>query len=119
MQRVVSDASGLGPVSITERRFTVNLKGILKHGQEDDAGTRKVLTDRSIATIVGVLFIVGTVSGALTAVVTAPILSGSDFLAQVAAHRPEMVLASLLVLTMGFALAMVPVVFYPVAKRHS
>jgi hypothetical protein len=97
----------------------VSQKGILKQGRDDGAGTRKTLSDRSIATIIGVLFIVGTVAGALSALVAAPILSGDDVLAQVAAHQPQMVLASLLVLTMGFVLAMVPAVFYPVAKRYS
>jgi hypothetical protein len=97
----------------------MNHQGILKRGREDDGGTRQPLSDRSIATIVGVLFIVGTVAGALSALITAPIFGSNDVLAQVAAHQPQMVLASLLVLTMAFGLAMVPVVFYPVAKRYS
>jgi hypothetical protein len=81
--------------------------------------TRRSLSDRSTATIVGVLFIIGTVAGALSFVITGPILSGADFLTRIAAHRPQMVLGTLLLLTMGFALAMVPVVFYPVARCYS
>lgn len=77
------------------------------------------LSDRSIATWVGVLFIVGTVCGALSIVVTKPILTAPDYLARISQGRPQMVLGSLLLLAMGFALAMVPVVFYPVGRRHS
>jgi hypothetical protein len=68
---------------------------------------------------VGVLFIVGTVCGALSIVVTKPILTAPDYLARISQGRPQMVLGSLLLLAMGFALAMVPVVFYPVGRRHS
>jgi hypothetical protein len=97
----------------------VNKRGIRKQSQQGEVSARQPLSDRSIATIVGVLFIMGTVAGVLSALVTAPIFGGNDVLAQVAAHQPQMVLASLLVLTMGFVLAMVPAVFYPVAKRYS
>ena len=93
--------------------------GISKHSHEHDEGARKALSDRSTATVIGVLFIVGTVAGALSGVVASSILSGADILTRVADRRPQMVLATLLLLTMGFVLAMVPVVFYPVARRHS
>ena len=63
MQRVASGARRLRRGSTTERRCTVNHKGILKRGREVDASARKTLSDRAIARIVGVLFIVGTVAG--------------------------------------------------------
>jgi hypothetical protein len=75
--------------------------------------------DRRIARTVGVLFLVGTVAGALSLILTDPILTAPDYLAQVAVNRERMVAGVLLVLVMGFALAMVPVVFWPVGKRHS
>jgi hypothetical protein len=77
------------------------------------------LSDRATATVVGVLYIIGTVTGVLSAVITAPILSGTDVLTKIAASQPQMVIATLFLLTMGFALAMVPVVFYPVGRRYS
>ncbi len=79
----------------------------------------KVLSERNTATMIGVLFLIGTVSGALSAAVTNSILGASDYLAQIATHRSQMAAGALLVLTMGFALAMVPVVFYPVGRRYS
>lgn len=77
------------------------------------------LSDRSVATWMGVLYLVGTVCGALSMVVTNPILTAPDYLAHISHGRPQMVLGALLVLAMGFALAMVPVAFYRVGRRHS
>lgn len=83
----------------------------------NDIGTR--LSDRATATIIGVLFIVGTAAGVLSFAATGPVLGAPDYLAQIAAHRGQMVAGALLVLTMVFSLSLVPVVFYPVAKRYS
>lgn len=79
----------------------------------------KGLSERSTATIIGVLFIVGTVSGALSIVATNSILSAPDYLARLATHQSQMAIGALLVLTMVFSLAMVPVVFYPVGRKYS
>jgi hypothetical protein len=76
-------------------------------------------SERKAAMWIGALFIIGTVAGALSLVVTNPLLTAPDYVAQVAAHPGQMVLGTLLVLTMGFALAMVPVVFWPVGKKHN
>ena len=78
-----------------------------------------VISDRRAATTIGVLFIIGTVAGVLSIAVTNPILGAQDYLTQVAARQSQMVAGALLVLTMGFALAMVPAVFYPVGKRYN
>jgi hypothetical protein len=51
-------------------------------------------------------------------VVTDSILANPDYLAQVAAQREQVVAGVLLVLLTGFALAMVPVVFWPVGRKH-
>jgi hypothetical protein len=77
------------------------------------------LSDRRTATIIGVLFIIGTAAGVLSALVTGPILGAHDYLAQVAAHPSQMAVGALLVLTMVFSLSMLPVVFYPVGRRYS
>ena len=76
-------------------------------------------TSRKTAILVGALFIVGTLAGILSVVVTTPIFEASDLLAKVAANENQMVLGALLVLVMGFALAVVPVLMYPIAKRHN
>lgn len=75
-------------------------------------------TNRKIAVMVGVLYIVGTVTGVLSVLVTQSILGASDYLTQIAANENQMVTGTLLVLAMGFSLAMVPVLLFPVLKKH-
>ncbi len=75
--------------------------------------------DRKAAVWIGVLYIIGTVALVLSAVVTGGILTGPDYLAQVAAQPNQVAIGALLVLLAGFALAMVPVVFWPVGKRYN
>lgn len=61
-------------------------------------------SDRKAAAMIGVLYIIGTAAFVLSGVVTA---------------GDQMALGAVLVLLAGFALAMVPVVFWPVGKRHN
>ena len=74
---------------------------------------------RRAAIIVGVLFIIGDIAGVLSYVVTGGLLEGPDALAKIAAHQDRLVLGALLVLVMGFALAMVPVVMFPIFKKYN
>jgi len=74
---------------------------------------------RRTAIIVGVLFIIGDIAGVLSYVVTGGLLEGPDALTKIAADQSHVVLGALLVLVMGFALAMVPVVMYPVFKKYN
>ena len=75
--------------------------------------------DRKAAIWIGVLYIIGTAGMVLSVVVTNAILSGPDYLAQVAAQPNQVAIGALLVLLAGFSLAMVPVVFWPIGKRYS
>jgi len=76
-------------------------------------------THRKTAVIVGVLFIIGTVSGILSAVFTGSILGAPDYLIQVAANETQMITGAFFVLLMGLSLAMVPVMMYPLFKRQN
>ena len=76
-------------------------------------------THRKTATIVGVLFIIGTVSGVLSAVLTGPTLAAQDYLAQVAANETQMLAGAFFVLLMGLSLAMVPVMMYPLFRKQN
>ena len=76
-------------------------------------------THRNIARIVGVLFIIGTVAGSLSIVFTGPILDDPDYLVKVSANENQIIIGALLVLIMGLALAMVPVMMFPILKRHN
>jgi len=76
-------------------------------------------SDRRAATIIGVLYIIGTASGVAGMAIMPSFAAGSDILAQVAAHRGVTVFGALLVLTMAFSLAALPAVFYPIGRRFS
>jgi len=76
-------------------------------------------TYRKTAIIVGVLFIIGTVAGILSVVLTGPILGDPDYLIKVAANENQIIMGALLVLIMGFPLAMVPVMLFPILKKHN
>jgi hypothetical protein len=75
--------------------------------------------DRKAAIWIGVLYVIGTVALVLSFVVMSGLLTGPASLAQVAAQPNQVAIGALLVLLAGFALAMVPVVFWPVGKRYN
>jgi len=74
-------------------------------------------TYRKTSIIVGVLFIIGTVAGIFSGVVTGPVLGAADYLAQVTANENSIVLGAILVLVMGFPLAMIPVMMFPIFRK--
>jgi hypothetical protein len=76
-------------------------------------------TNRKTAIIVGVLYIIGTLAGILSLVFTGPIRERPDFLTQVSTNPNQVVLGALFVLTMGLALAIVPVMMFPILKRYN
>ena len=76
-------------------------------------------TSRKTAIIVGALYIIGTVAGILSLVFTAPILERTDYLAQISTSQNQIVIGALLVLMMGLALAMVPVMMFPILRRYN
>ncbi len=72
-----------------------------------------------IARIVGVLFIIGTVSGGLSVAFTSNIFGSADPLTAVADNQANLTLGAIFVLTMAIALVMVPVVLYPIFKQYN
>lgn len=73
---------------------------------------------KSTAVIVGIMFILGTVCGILSGVVTVPISSAPTFPLNVAANATQWIIGALLVMGMGLSLAMMPVMLYPVFAKH-
>jgi hypothetical protein len=76
-------------------------------------------TNRKTAIIVGVLFIIGTVAGILSVVFTSSILNAPDYLMKVSANENKIIIGALFVLVMGFVLAMVPVIMFPIFKKYN
>ena len=76
-------------------------------------------TYRKTAVIVGILFIIGTVSGVLAGVVTAPTRAGSAYPLNISASETQWIIGALLILLMGLSLAMTPVLLYPIFRKHN
>jgi len=76
-------------------------------------------TYRMNAVGAGVLYIIGTVAGIFSLIYGGSVLDMPDYLAQVSADPNQVVIGSLFILTMGLALAMVPVVLFPVLKKFN
>jgi hypothetical protein len=76
-------------------------------------------TYRKTAIIVGVLYIIGTVTGVLSMVLTKPILDDPAYLLTVAANGNQIIIGALFVFIMGLALAMVPVMMFPILKKQN
>ncbi len=76
-------------------------------------------TYRKTAIIVGVLFIIGTVAGILSVVFTGSILDDPDYLVKISANENQIIIGAFLILIMGFALVMVPVMLFPLLKKQA
>jgi uncharacterized protein DUF4386 len=76
-------------------------------------------TYRKTAVIVGALYIIGTVAGVLSVIATSSILDAPEYLTQVFASKNQIVTGALLVLLMGFALALIPALVFPILKKHN
>jgi hypothetical protein len=76
-------------------------------------------TYRKTATIVGVLYIIGTVTGVLSLLLTKPLLDDPVYPLTVAAQGNQIRLGALLVFMMALALAMVPVMMFPILKKQN
>lgn len=75
-------------------------------------------TNRKIAIIVGLLYIIGTVAGILSVVFTSSILEAPDYLTKIAVNGNPITIGALFILTMGFALALIPALVYPILKTR-
>ena len=76
-------------------------------------------TNRKTTVIVGTLFIIGTVSGILAGAFTASIRAGSTYPLNVDASETQWIIGTLFTLLMGLSLAMVPVLLYPIFRKHN
>jgi hypothetical protein len=76
------------------------------------------MNPRNRARIVGVLFIIGTVSGILS-VFTIGALRDPDYLTAVSANKTQIITGVFLVLIMGLALVPIPAILYPIFKKYN
>jgi hypothetical protein len=74
---------------------------------------------RRTATVVGVLFILALVPFLIGQALYEPILSSPDYLDKVYADRVAVVVGILLEFASALAIILIPVVFFPVLRKHS
>lgn len=76
-------------------------------------------TNRKTAIIVGVLYIIGTVAGIFSLTFTGPIRKAQDHLVYVSSNENQVIMGALFVLIMGLALAMIPIMLFPILKKYN
>lgn len=75
--------------------------------------------NKTIARIVGILFIIGTAAGIASAISTFNILNSSDYLKMISENETMMIIGALLVMIMALSLSMIPVVLYPIFRKYN
>jgi hypothetical protein len=81
--------------------------------------TSDMNSNRKTAIIVGVLYIVGTVSGIIWKVLAGSIPNDLNLLTKVTANESQITIGALSLLLMGLALAMVPVMMFPILRKNN
>ncbi len=77
------------------------------------------MRNRKVAALVGVLYIIGTVSGILGIAFTQDIFEAQDYLSKVYQNDTPVIIGSFFIFIMGLSLAMIPVMMYPILKKHN
>ncbi len=78
-----------------------------------------MVTAKKTPIFVGMLFIVGTLSGVLSVVVTKSLLENADYLVVIAANGTRIIIGSIFIVIMGISLAMIPVLLFPLLKKQN
>lgn len=78
-----------------------------------------MIANRKTGIIIGILFIIGTVSAILSFAFTGAMNNSHEYLIQIATRDKQFVLGSLFILLMGFSLAFIPMILYPTLKKRN
>ncbi len=105
------------------QQVTASVKPVIApevQGERDIPRNRlqRMRSDRKVSTLVGVLFIAGDIAGVLSIAVMNKIFDGPGVLGNIATNHDRLVAGALLVMVMGFALAMIPILLYPIFRRY-
>jgi len=76
-------------------------------------------TNRKNAVIAGVLFIIGTVSGTISAILSNPVLSAPDYLLRISANVNLVTIGAILQFIMAISCAGISLALYPILKKFS
>ena len=76
-------------------------------------------TNRRIAIVAGLMFIIATVGALASTALLTPILSAPDYLARISANEGQVLLGAFLQLVAGLACPAIALALYPVLRKHS
>ena len=76
-------------------------------------------SNRRIAVVAGVVFVIATLAGVAGAAIVRPLLSAPDYLVQIAANENRVILGALLQFIGGVACAGIAIALYPVLRTHN
>jgi len=76
-------------------------------------------TNRKNAVIAGVLFIIGTVSGVIEAILCSPVLNAPDYLLRMSANENLITIGAILQFIMAISCAGISLALYPILKKFS
>jgi len=79
----------------------------------------KTKTYRKTSITVGLLFIIGTAAGVMGGIIAGPFLDDVGFLTEITENETQIAIGSLLILLMGFSVAMIPVVMFPIFRKYN
>jgi hypothetical protein len=68
---------------------------------------------------IGILYIIGTISGILSVVFTGSMSNSYEYFVQIASKNNQYTLGTLFILCMGFSLAFIPIIIYPIVKKQN
>ena len=77
------------------------------------------MQSKTIARLVGILYIIGTLAGVLSVVALGPVSGAADSYAALMANQSRTNGGALLILLMGLSLAFVPIVLYPFLRKYN
>lgn len=77
------------------------------------------MQSKTIARVVGILYITGTLAGILSVIALGPVSGAMDSYAAVMANRNRTIVGALFILLMGLSLAFIPIVLYPFLRKYN
>jgi hypothetical protein len=83
-----------------------------------NTGEEEMNAHRRTARIVGVLFIVGTVAGSLSVLLSESILGAPGYLTEISTNEIRVAIGAFLELVMAVAVVAIPYVIFPILKKH-
>jgi hypothetical protein len=75
--------------------------------------------NRKAGIFIGALYIIGTISGMLSVVFAGTMDNSQEYFVQIVSKNGRYILGALFILCMGFSLAFIPIIIYPILKRQN